>query len=181
MEKFLFDKEKSISSLLYILNKLGRADFHKIFKILYYADRKHLALYGSPITGDVYIAMKNGPVPSTIYDILKAVKTNYSFNINVKEVIDLFEVHGAHTVTAKKEANLDLLSESDVECLNHSIEDNKELDFFTLSDKSHASAWNSASRDNEISFIEIAKEGGANDAMIDYIKTVSENQRFLSA
>jgi len=39
-----------------------RKDFHKIFKIIYFADRQHLADWGRPITGDTYIAMEAGPV-----------------------------------------------------------------------------------------------------------------------
>jgi uncharacterized phage-associated protein len=40
---------------------------------MYFADRKHLEKYGRFICGDSYVAMKHGPVPSEIYDILKAV------------------------------------------------------------------------------------------------------------
>jgi len=36
----------------------------KIAKLLYFADKKHLLEYGSPILGDVYFCMKFGPVPS---------------------------------------------------------------------------------------------------------------------
>ena len=32
-----FDEKKAINSILFISNKLKRKDFHKIFKILYFA------------------------------------------------------------------------------------------------------------------------------------------------
>lgn len=181
MIRFNFDKDKSISSVLFILNKLGKTDFHKVCKILYFADQKHLTKYGNPITGDFYIAMKNGLVPSNVYDILKAIRNNFSFNLNTNELKDLFEVHGNHDVTAKVNADLDFLSETDVECILNSIEENKNLSFADLTDKSHNTAWNKATRDNEISFLDIATDGGANDVMINYIKMVSENQRFALA
>ncbi|WP_409530306.1 Panacea domain-containing protein [Shinella sp.] len=47
---------------------MGR--FHAL-KTLYYADRAHLQRYGRPITGDRYIAMENGPVPSYAYNAVK--------------------------------------------------------------------------------------------------------------
>jgi uncharacterized phage-associated protein len=181
MIRFNFDKDKSISSVLFILNKLGKTDFHKVCKILYFADQKHLTQYGNPITGDIYIAMKNGPVPSNVYDILKAIRNNFSFNLNTAELNSLFEVHGNHDVTARVNANLDFLSESDVECILGALEENKNLSFTELTDKSQDGAWNKASRDNEISFLDIATDGGANEVMINYIKTVSENQRFALA
>lgn len=70
----IFNFEKSMQVILYISNRLKRTDFHKIFKILYFADQAHLSEYGRPISGDVYIAMKDGPVPTKIYDIFKAVR-----------------------------------------------------------------------------------------------------------
>ncbi len=53
---FNFDKDKVLNVILYIAQHLKRKDFHKIFKILYFADREYLARYGMPITGDCYIA-----------------------------------------------------------------------------------------------------------------------------
>lgn len=37
---------------------LKRKDFHKIFKIIYYAERQHLADWGKPITGDTYSSLE---------------------------------------------------------------------------------------------------------------------------
>lgn len=65
----VFDANKSLQAVLYVVNRLKRRDFHKIFKVLYFADRTHLIKYGRPITGDTYIAMEYGPVPSMIYDM----------------------------------------------------------------------------------------------------------------
>lgn len=51
----VFNSEKSLQAVLYIANRVERKDFHKIFKVLYFADREHLIKYGRPITGDTYI------------------------------------------------------------------------------------------------------------------------------
>ena len=69
-----FDKTKALNALLYVANRIQRKDFHKIFKIIYFAERQHLADWGRPITGDTYIAMEAGPVPSRIYAMLKMVR-----------------------------------------------------------------------------------------------------------
>lgn len=44
---------------------------YDIVKTIFLADRKHLNRFGRPITFDKYVAMKFGPVPSTVYDLLK--------------------------------------------------------------------------------------------------------------
>src|SRR5690606_40518414 len=40
------------------------SDIHKLMKLMYFADRDHLVKYGFPITGDMYIKLPYGPVPS---------------------------------------------------------------------------------------------------------------------
>jgi hypothetical protein len=39
----VFNLEKSLQVVLYVANRLRRKDFHKIFKIIYFADREHLS------------------------------------------------------------------------------------------------------------------------------------------
>lgn len=71
----VFQTDAALNALLYALSKLGgKSDMHKLCKILYFADQRHLSLYGRSITGDTYIAMQYGPVPSNVDDILKAVR-----------------------------------------------------------------------------------------------------------
>lgn len=77
----LFKYDKAVNSLLYSLHQLGgKTDMHKLCKILYFADQRHLSQYGRSITGDTYIAMKFGPVPSCVDDILKALRGDSFFH-----------------------------------------------------------------------------------------------------
>lgn len=177
MPKFRVDIEKSIASTLLILEKLGgTCDFHKVFKILYFADQKHIAKYGRPVTGDGYIAMKNGPVPTNMYDILKAIKSDSLFNESAKEYKQYFDVK-FYFVSGKTRPDLDFLSETDIDCLLESISENKDLDFLKLTDKSHDFAYDGALRDDVISVTDIARAGGADETMIDYIELNIQNQR----
>ena len=174
--KFNINKEKTIHSILFVLDSLGgKCDFHKIFKILYFADQKHLALYGTQITGDNYIAMKDGPVPSKTYDMFKSVRGD-SWGSRNHDYDDFFEIDSHYFAIQKRKADFDELSESEVECLQSSIEENKHLDFNELSDKSHSIAWTNTNRDNEMNLIDIAVEGGANEEMKKYILLNLENQ-----
>lgn len=65
--------EKLIQVVGYILKKYDnhKENFTKIIKILYLADRKSLAESGYSITEDSYVSMKNGPVLSGLYDLIK--------------------------------------------------------------------------------------------------------------
>lgn len=172
-KNFKLNIEKTLNSALFILQNLGgTSDFHKVFKILYFADQKHLAKYGTPISGDLYVAMAHGPVPSKLYDIFKDVRDLAEFE---KRYLDFFEVKNSYFVTAKQPSNLKVLSESNIECLEESIRENQSLDFNQLTQKSHKTAWEAASHD-EMSVIDIAYEGGASEEMIKYIELNLENQ-----
>jgi len=177
--KFKFDIEKANASIKLILVNFenGIADFHKIFKILYFAEQKHLSTFGRLIFYDHYIAMKNGPVPSSVYDIFKTLKADSIFTLNSKidfkneyKIIDDFYIQ-----LLNKDINTDIFSETELECLSQSIEENKLLDFNTLASKSHDSAWENTSPNDEISVFQIAKAAGANDEMLKYINLNFEN------
>ena len=88
-KRFSFDPEKGIEVLLYIADKTK--DIYKILKILYFADKLHLSKYGRFISGDYYIAMKHGPVPSRSYDIIKIARGENPniYDIDIKELFDL--------------------------------------------------------------------------------------------
>jgi len=163
------NKDKSIASLLYIIKTLGgKWDMYSVLKILYFAERSHLFEYGRTITGDAMIAMENGPVPSFSYDEVKIRTIDKNF----------FDTDEENIIVATKEPNIDTLSESEIECLDASIEDNKHLGFGDLKKKSHGSAYNLARQrgiNSSMSFIDLAKEGVEKEGMIDYIR---ENLQF---
>ncbi len=73
MIRFRFNAEKAYQGILWMLNRAGggRLDLHTALKACYFADKSHLNEYGRPIFGVQYRAMKYGPVPLEIYELLK--------------------------------------------------------------------------------------------------------------
>lgn len=63
--RFRFNLEKLVHALAFFSAK-GISDLTKLkaAKLLYFADKKHLLMYGRPILGDVYFCLPYGPVPS---------------------------------------------------------------------------------------------------------------------
>ncbi len=179
--KFQFNEEKAIAAVLHIAKEVKsrgeNVGFHKIFKILYFADQENLALWGRPITGDYFVAMTHGPVPSAIYNILKSVKGDDNF-IPPERYAVFFDVQ-SHWVTPKQEPDLDALSESDLETINRAIAKNAGLTFGELVEKSHDDAWNTATKDGKISYKRMAQEAGAGSEMIAYIRHNAANSTLL--
>jgi uncharacterized phage-associated protein len=175
MPYFKIDISKAKAVILYIADKFGESDFHKVFKILYLAEKAHLVQYGRSIEGDTYMAMKYGPVPAFIYDAFKAIRGDGYKMPGLENFYNAFEVINKYSLIIKEKPDMDELSESDIQCLDKAIDESKNLDFQQLSDKAHDDAWKNVERDDAMDIIAIAKSGGANEEMIKYI---IENQEY---
>ena len=113
--------------------------------------------------------MKDGPVPSKIYDILKSIRGD-SFYPDQGNLSRYLEVKENFYIYPKTKIDIEVFSETDIECLNESIHENKDLTFDQIKEKSHRDgAYNNANQDNKISFYKIAKAGGAKKSMLVYI------------
>ena len=167
-----FDKEKSLNALLYVANRVQRKDFHKIFKIIYFADRQHLADWGRPITGDTYIAMEAGPVPSRLYDMLKIVRGD-SYLPDTEGLGKYFQVENWMYVRPLQDADLNKLSASEQEAMSEAIEKYAALSYDEIKEKSHDVAWRSTARDFSISWDNIAREAGLDEVEVACLRDYS--------
>jgi len=150
-----FDPEKALEVLLYVAERCS--DMYTALKILYFADKQHLAEFGRQIYGDSYVAMKEGPVPSGAYDLVKFARGDgwYTFSRDVQEALD---VRDRITLVPRRKANIDLLSESDIQCLDNAIRKYGHMSFGRLKKLSHRDgAYRRADRNDFISLEEIIK------------------------
>lgn len=174
----LFKKDETINAVLYIVEQMGgHVDIHKLSKTLYFADSSHLSKYGRSITGDVYIKMKYGPVPSQTDDILKAVRGDSFFSFAADEFKAYFHFINDRTIVANRKADLDFLSDSDIECLDAAIALCKDMSFNDLTNLSHGAAWNSVDYGKPIPTREILYENGEAEEYADF---VLENMKLKS-
>lgn len=170
-----YDSKKLTELVLFILGKTGGVDFYHAFKILYFAEMKHLAKWGSGIVPDEFCALKYGPVPTQLYDAVKELdRPRMTLSKELSEVIQFAGEDAPNVLLPKREANLKFLSKSEIEALEQSIEENKSLTFGQLMRKSHDEAWDEANRrvngTNIISPISMAKVLHADNAMLEYIE-----------
>jgi restriction system protein len=142
-----FDPARAVELILYVSKRLRHPTLHSVSKILYFADRDHLSKYGSLLSGDSYVAMKYGPVPSEIYNLLKAAAGRQESFIPLQYfelVSETLRLEDQYKVQPLREANLDLLSASHRACLDASLKTYGHLSFAKLTAKSHDAAWRSA-------------------------------------
>lgn len=132
--RFEFDRDKSIEAVLYIANKIDKPDFHSITHILYFADKTSLEEHGRFICGDEYFAMVHGTVPTHTYDLLKSGAPPDEVG---------FRVEG-YNVEPLREADTDVLSDSDIECMRQAIDMYGDVPFWKRKQDSHDEAYEEA-------------------------------------
>lgn len=139
--RFKFDPEKLVQSLAFFASRgVDDLDTLKAVKLLYFADREHLLMYGRPILGDDYYCMKNGPIPtnalSQIQDALSSTPTG-DHDALFEEYLGVDRAHQYARFTSKKEPNLDVFSTSDLEVLDRVLNTYGSKSAWSLRDLAH--------------------------------------------
>jgi uncharacterized phage-associated protein len=171
----------AVEAMLYVANRLESKDCHRIFKVLYFADREHLAKYGSAITGDTYIKMSKGPVPSKLYDMVKSVKRGGDYRYTntygeTRSCPQAFSVSG-YMVFPLRGADMDFHSLTTVNELEDAIAEYGKLSHEELTERSHGSAWREAEANRAIYVESILREAGKSEEFIAYVTYFFKGQR----
>lgn len=163
-----FNEKTALEVILYLAQKSSDPTFHHISKLLYFADRLHLERYGRFICGDRYIAMKNGPVPSGVYNMLKNAKTGVQY-FCFPEAEGAFDVVGEYTVRALRAPDMGRFSDSDIECLDEALRQYDRYSFGRLTQLSHDAAWSAADENDTIPIEAIVRSLGDPDGLLEHL------------
>ena len=177
----------------YILQKMGVAvDYIHLFKVMYFAQEEHLAVYGVPMMYDTFVARKHGPVPSLTYKVLRVAEgktmdvTDELHGFASDLSLSVNDGHQVVTLAEGVQCDMDELSRSNVRILDKWIERCRDIESFDLSELSHDKAWQKAVRqtertgeDTKISLYDMAAAGGASKDMLSVVKERQINRRAL--
>ena len=173
--------------LLYILQNSER-DRHNVYSIVktaYYAQQLHFVKWALPLYKDRIAALQFGPVPSTIYDILKMARGDkkvltYYGNSPLKSVADAIGFQD-EVFYEKEKADYDILSQSNIECLDEAIAKVASMDFDEIVIDTHGVEWTRVwnSKNRFMDDIMIAKEGGADESIISYLQEALDIEEML--
>jgi uncharacterized phage-associated protein len=128
---FRFDFQKTLQASGVLLSlDANRMAYVRLLKLLYIADREWLAEAGRTITGDQAVAMKNGPVLSRVYDIIKGVAPR----------ADEWDDHirkADYSIELRKDPGRGKLSKGEIEKLTEVSERYRAMDDWELSEHTH--------------------------------------------
>lgn len=153
-----YNLEKTTEAIVYICNRIGQVGKHRLNKILYYADKWHLAYAGRTVTGDSYKKLANGPAPKQTYQLIGFYPDSFSSSLIIE----------GRNIKAKKDFKKWELSDSDIDALEQGIEETDGLSFRALSEKSHDKSWNA---------VELKKEYDLEAFLLTYSEDTQEEIR----
>ncbi len=176
---FTFDPVKSVEVVRWWVSRHGGSmDRIKLVKLIFLADREHLARHGRPIVGGRYVAMKHGPVSSELLDLVRGKVIVEGSGISVN----------GYQVSVQGTVDEEQLSESDLEVLQEVDDRFGRTDQWRLVDLTHTmEAWKKNYPDPESSeshdlpyedfFLDL--DPGSR-AMLDIIRENEEAEELLS-
>ncbi|MDC7676845.1 Panacea domain-containing protein [Asticcacaulis machinosus] len=143
--RFRINWDKAIEAVDFLARHQNGITQYYVGKVCYFADKEHMLDYGRPVTGDRYIAMEYGPVPSSIRDLLNEhsdlpdeVLDNFHSHIQIKK-------HGKKQhINSISNGELRHLSGSDKDYLLTALNKYGKMPFSELTRISHDEAWEEA-------------------------------------
>ena len=105
-----FDVNKAIEVLLYVAQAVDVIE--PLLVTTYVADKKHLERWGRLIYGETYVTAFCGVRPVHLHSLLTSRRGEIDFKLRDGGIIE-----------PTRKPNLDLLSESDVKCLEEAVQE----------------------------------------------------------
>lgn len=168
-----FDEEKALATMLYLASKRGQINFYALVKTVYFADKRHLQRWGRTITGDRYVRMVYGPVPSAVYDMLKSVRGDRDWR---NDLSPYMKIEG-NIVAPLAQPDLDQFSESELEVLDEAFNEYGHMNFGELKAASHDAAYNKS----DAFYMDEEDLAEDDPDLIAYMKQRSEDERHFEA
>jgi uncharacterized phage-associated protein len=134
---FNFDHKKATQILNFFSIKAGgKINKMKALKLIFLSDRYHLRKYCRLVSDDCYVAMKLGPVPSTIMDI---AESDEYLNDTFKDYASRFikALDGGLRLESVHPVDYSYFSDSDIEALNFAWDNFGHYQKWSLSDFTH--------------------------------------------
>lgn len=187
--RFRFNPDKLVNALAFFSRAgVPGLDQMKIAKLVFLADREHLLRYGRTITGDRYVCMEHGPVPSRTRDLVNA---RLAEDPDVELMGEYFDVGRSHTypeLIAKRDADLEVFSETDIEVLEEIAQKYGPRTAWQLRDLTHelpeiqaALAKRSASKKNVVPVPFESFFGESSASLADLVRQDQEDRDFAES
>jgi hypothetical protein len=171
--KFKFSASKARAAIHWFVAQHNGVDLHAALKACYFADKSHLNAVGKPIFGATYKAMRFGPVPLEIYEMMKG-EIIWIIESGVSSFPWRLE---GHQLRIADNGNVDLgsLSETDREHLTAGFKKSLEMTFNERTAATHGPDWQKADL-GIMKYEDMIEEGPEKASLVAYLEA---NARYM--
>lgn len=149
-------------------------DLHAALKSCYFADKSHLNEHRRPIFGATYRAMRFGPVPLEIYEMMKG-EALWKAELNTEEFPWDLEGYRLRLV-GNSEPELDVLAETDMDHLQNGFAASVAMDFNERTSATHGPDWQRADL-GIMRYEDMIEEGPKKEEIISHLQANSRYMR----
>ncbi len=139
---YKFSAEKAYAAIHWMVSQGVPVDLHAALKTCYFADKEHLNEHLRPIFGARYMAMKFGPVPIEIYEMMKG-EGLWLWEVNSPVTPWRLDGYNLHR-TANDEPDMTSFAESEIQQLNAGFQKSINMNFTARTAATHGRDWQSA-------------------------------------
>lgn len=170
---FKFSAEKALAAVHWMVIQDLHVDLHAALKTCYFADKSHLNENGRPIFGATYRAMKFGPVPIEIYEIIKGEAL---WKAELARETFPWELSGYRLRRiSNHEPDLDVFSDSDFEHLQRAFERSTAMSFDERTEATHGPDWQNAKL-GIMQYEDMLDAGARSDRILEHL---AANSRYM--
>ncbi len=172
--RFKFSAQKARAAIHWIVSQQSGIDLHAALKACYFADKSHLNKNGRPIFGATYKAMKFGPVPLEIYEMMKG-EILWLIESGVPSFPWELDGHRLRLV-GNGHVDLDPMSESDIEHLAEGLHTSMNMTFNERTAATHGADWQRADL-GLMRYEDMIEDGPRKAQLIAYLEANSRYMR----
>ena len=141
--RYRFSAEKAFSAIHWMVGEGQPIDLHAALKACYFADKSHLNEHLQPIFGVTYRAMKYGPVPLEIYEMMKGEQL-WLWETQREEMPWTIQGHRLLLNGQNSEADLSCFSDSEIRHLKLGLKQSSSMNFTARTAATHGPDWKAA-------------------------------------
>lgn len=140
--RFKFSAHKAFAAIHWMVMQERNLDLHGALKACYFADKAHLNERGRPIFGATYRAMKFGPVPLEIYEMMKG-EALWKAELGVEKFP--WELNGYRLrCIGNSDPDLDVFSDIEIGHLERGLSESLSMSFTERTEATHGPDWQRA-------------------------------------
>ena len=171
---YKFSTEKAFAAIHWMVSQGVPVDLHAALKTCYFADKAHLNEHVQPIFGATYKAMKFGPVPLEIYEMMRG---DGLWLWEVKAEATPWRLNGYHLQrVANDEPDMACFAQSEMQHLEQGFETSTSMNFTSRTAATHGHDWQAANGGTML-YEDMIEDGPKKDELTKYIQETAKHTR----